>query len=87
MLRQARSLTLAVGFDGVWFARPVLAQPPALDVMMNRRMRPIRRAFDVPVLHGIDMHVIDMALQIVLVADPMLPIPPLPNSPLAPSCA
>jgi len=54
---------------------------------MDRRMRPIRRTFHVSMLDGIDMHVIDVTLQIDLVTNPMLPKPPLPYASFAPVCA
>ncbi len=48
-------------------------------IPMERGMRPIANSRDVTVLHRIPMDVIDMAVEIVLVADLMLPKPPLPN--------
>lgn len=48
-------------------------------IPMERGIRPIAHSRDVTVLHRIPMDVIDMAVEIVWVADLMLPKPPLPN--------
>jgi len=50
---------------------------------MDRRMWPIHCTLHVPMLDGIDVHVIDVTLQIDLVTNQMLPEPPLPNAALA----
>ena len=50
-------------------------------------MRPLARPLDVSMLDGIDVHVIDVVLQIDLVTNPMLPKPPLSYAALAPRCA
>src|SRR3546814_10846616 len=46
---------------------------------MQRRIRPIHGPGDVSMFHRIEVDVIDVALQVVCVADQMLPIPPLPD--------
>src|SRR3546814_8336817 len=46
---------------------------------MQRRIRPIHGPRDVSMFHRIEVDVIDAALQVVFVADQMLPIPPLPD--------
>ena len=43
-------------------------------------MRPIGYAVDVPMLHGIEMNVIDMPFEICLVSDGVFPIASLPNA-------
>jgi hypothetical protein len=43
-------------------------------------MRPIGYARDVPMLHWIEMNVVDMALKIGVIANRMLPISTLPNT-------
>ena len=48
-------------------------------IPMERGIRPIANSCDVIVLHRIPMEVIDMAVEIVLVADLMFPKPPLPS--------
>ncbi len=43
-------------------------------------MRPIGDAGDVPVLHRVEMNVIDMALEIRVISDRVFPIAALPNA-------
>src|SRR3546814_18103326 len=50
---------------------------------MQRRIRPIHGPRDVSMFHRIEVAVIDVALQVVFVADQMLPIPPLPDTAFA----
>ena len=50
---------------------------------VKRRMRPIHDARDVAVLHRIEMDVVNMALEIRLMADCVLPIATLPDPSLA----
>ena len=49
---------------------------------MNRRVRPIDRAFDVTVLDRIEMDVRHVTIQIVIVPNLVLPISPLPDAAL-----
>src|ERR1035437_3261787 len=65
-------------------AGPILRIYPLTHVAMKRRMRPLRRARYVTVLHRVVMHVIDVPRQILLVADEMFPEPPLPKCRFAP---
>ncbi len=46
-------------------------------------MRPIGRAIGVPVLHWIDVHVIDVAVKIIFITDQVLPKATLPNASFA----
>lgn len=47
---------------------------------MKTAMRPVGYAGDVPVLHGIEMNVIDMSFEIRFVAYGVLPIAALPDA-------
>ena len=49
---------------------------------MERRIRPIPDPFHEPVLNRIDMDVIDVTPKIVLIANRVLPITPLPDAAL-----
>lgn len=49
---------------------------------MDRRIRPIGRAIGVPVLHRVDVHVIDMAAKIIFIADQVFPKTSLPYAAL-----
>src|SRR3990170_2895953 len=64
-------------------ATPIGRQRAALDVAVNAGKRPFRCASCQPVLHGVVMYVIHMPRVVGLVPNEMLPIPPLPDSPLA----
>src|SRR5690606_21696625 len=62
---------------------PIRRPPPLGHVSMQRRIRPIHGPRDVSMLHRVEVDVIDVPLQIVLVADQMLPISPLPEAAFA----
>jgi hypothetical protein len=64
-------------------ASPIFRQIAAPDVSMKRRMRPILRLPHQPMLDRIEMHIIDMPLQINIVANLVFPETPLPDSLLA----
>lgn len=59
--------------------RPNSPGSPRRHLPMERGIRPIAHSGDVTVRHRIPMDGIDMAVEIVGVADLMLPKPPLPN--------
>ena len=59
-------------------ASPIVWQRPLLHVAMKRRVRPIAYALHMTVLDRVEMNVIDVPIQIRLVADRILPIPTLP---------
>jgi hypothetical protein len=59
---------------------PIVRQNPALDIGVEAAVRPIAYARHVSMLHGVEMDVVDMALEIGIIADRMLPIPPLLNA-------
>ena len=63
--------------------RPILRQITPPDPGVKRRMRPILHPPHQAVFHRVVMHVIDMPLQINVVANLMLPETPLPDSFLA----
>ena len=48
-------------------------------IAVNRRMRPISRAFHIAMFHRVDVHVIHMRLEIAIIANRMLPKSLLPN--------
>jgi len=50
-------------------------------------MRPIRGAGGVPVLHRVEVDVIDVPVQVVFVADQVFPVTPLPDAAFAPGDA
>lgn len=52
----------------------------AFHVLMKSRKLPVAHAGDVPMFHGVVMHVIEMFLKIMFVANRVLPKSPLPNS-------
>jgi hypothetical protein len=70
-----------IGFHGGYgvSTAPIRRIHPGRHLPMERGIRPIAHSRDVTVLHRIPMDVIDMAVEIVWVADLMLPKPPLPN--------
>ena len=51
---------------------------------MNAGMRPIDRVAYVAMLDRIEVHVVDVATEVIIVADQVFPIPPLPYAALAP---
>jgi hypothetical protein len=61
-------------------ASPILGQQPSLYIAVEAAMRPIGYARDVAMLHGVEMNVIDMAFEICLISNGMLPIASLPNA-------
>src|SRR3546814_19850508 len=62
---------------------PILRQPSLGHIPMQRRIRPIQGPRDVSMFHRIEGDVIDVALQVVFVADQILSIPPLPDTAFA----
>lgn len=70
-----------IGFRGNhgFPASPIGGVRPRRYIPMERGIRPITHSRDVSMLHRIPMDVIDMVVEIVLVADLMFPKPPLPN--------
>ena len=61
-------------------AGPVLWKNPGAHVTMKRRMRPILDAADQTMLYWIDVAVFDMAGEVSLVTDQVLPEAPLPDA-------
>ena len=57
------------------------------DPSVERRIRPIGNALTMSVLDRIEMNVIEVRLQVVVVANPMLPEAALPDTGLAPTLA
>jgi hypothetical protein len=61
-------------------AAPIPRQHSTSDIAVKAAMRPIANLKCMSVLHGIEVNIVDMALQIGIVANGMLPIATLPNS-------
>ncbi len=57
---------------------------PRLHVPMKRRPSPLARVCDISVLDRIKMNVVEAGLQILVVADDVLMIAPLPDASMAP---
>ena len=70
-----------IGFCGGrgFSTAPIRRVRPRRHIPMERGIRPIAHSRDVTVLHRIPMDVIYMPVEIVGVADWVLPKPPLPN--------
>src|ERR687892_667307 len=62
---------------------PIEGINPFLDKPVEGGIRPIRHPRHMSVFDGIPMDVIDVPIKILLIADLMLPKPPLPNGTLA----
>jgi hypothetical protein len=61
---------------------PISGQNSPRDITMEAAVRPVANLRDMPMLDGIEMNVVDVSLQVGIVANGVLPIPALPNSPL-----
>jgi hypothetical protein len=64
-------------------ACPILGIDSKLHHTMERRIRPIADSRHEPVLDRVDMDVIHMTREIVLIANGMFPIAPLPDATFA----
>lgn len=69
---------IVVRIGGV--AGPIRGIDAARHQTMKRGMRPVRDAGDVAMFHRVEMNVVDMPRDIVVVAQRMLPIAPLPDA-------
>jgi len=63
--------------------RPILGIDPELHHAVERRIRPIRYPRHKPMLDRVDMNVIDVSREIIVIANDMLPIAPLPDAAFA----
>ena len=61
-------------------AAPVCGKQPTLDIAMKAAMRPVDNTRDMSVLDRIEMDIVDMALQIGIIANGVLPIATLPDT-------
>src|SRR5436309_16098939 len=61
---------------------PIQRQHAARDIAMEAAMRPIANLPYMPMLNGIQVNVVDMTLQVGIVANGVLPKTALPNSSL-----
>jgi len=61
------------------FTTPIGGQYELANIPVDAAVRPLDGTCDVPVLDRVVMDVIDMATEILVIADPVLPISPLPN--------
>ena len=82
-LRRTISNTLAKVAFRRDIARPILWKQLRPHVAMERRMRPIADARDQAVLDRIDITVLDVAAEILVVADQVFPKPTLPDASFA----
>jgi len=64
-------------------AAPAGRIPPARHTAMERRERPVRHMIDQRMFHRIKMHVVQVICIVPVVADRVLPEPPLPDAALA----
>jgi len=64
---------------------PIRRVYAVLDESVERRIGPVDNPIHQPVFHGIDVHVIHVGGKVCLIPKQMLPITPLPNTPLAPA--
>ena len=69
--------------DILHVSTPVSDEPTALNESMKTAVRPLRDAADMTMLHWVEMDVVEMAIEICLVSNGVLPIPALPNAFLA----
>ena len=67
----------------VHISTPVGGKQATFDEAMKAAMRPVCDAFDATILDGIKVNVIDMTLEVCVVANRVLPIATLPNTLLA----
>ncbi len=64
----------------MWAASPIRRQRPRRDITMKRRPRPVDHVFHMAVFTRVVVDVIDMAGEVVIVTNPMLPITLLPDA-------
>jgi hypothetical protein len=76
---RAQRKSIIVRHDEIRSVRPINSHLTTRDEPMNRRMRPIARTRDKPMFYWIEMNVIDVGLQITLVADCVFPKSGLPQ--------
>ena len=62
------------------FGAPITLQVAPCNIMLETAVRPITDAADQPVLDRIEMDVFHVSTQILVVANPMLPKAPLPDT-------
>src|SRR5262249_31715728 len=70
--------------DFALIAAPVSRQQTVLHIAVEATVRPIADPSDIAVLHRIEVDVIDMTLEVRIVADCVLPKPSLPDARFAP---
>lgn len=61
-------------------ATPVGRECAALDITAEAAVRPVAHAWYASMLHGIEVNIVDVARQIVLIADRMFPVAALPDA-------
>lgn len=76
-----RFAEIALEIGGI--ARPIRGENTAADIAMERRMRPLADPPHQAVFDGIEMNIVDVAGEIVVVADGVLPEPALPQRKVA----
>ncbi len=76
--RRAHALLSKTAEHFTDIASPVRRQISACDVMLETTVRPITDAPDQPMLHRVEMDIVNVTSEISLVANRVLPIPALP---------
>jgi hypothetical protein len=66
-------------------ADPPRRVEPIAHAAAKGRMRPLRRVLDQTVLHRVETNIVEMSGEILLVADRMLSVSPLPDATLVPA--
>ena len=61
-------------------ASPILGEHPSLNITMETTVRPVGYTSDVAMLHGIEMNIVDMPLEIRLISNGMFPVASLPDA-------
>ena len=73
-------LVIAIN-HGVQVAAPIGLINAVLDITVKRGIRPIRHSFNPAVFQRVHVDIIHVSFEIGVIADEMLPVMPLPDSP------
>ena len=61
-------------------ASPVRSEHSSLYITVETAMRPIGYAIDVAVFHRVEVDVVDVAFEILIISNRVLPVPALPDA-------
>ena len=78
--KRAHHLFAERTFSIAKIASPIRSEQSSLYVAVEAAMRPIGYARDVPMLHRVEMNVIDMALEIFVIPNCTFPVTALPDA-------